>query len=226
MAKGAAKKAASSNASTLQMLNLGFLLSNAAQLLLRFGLFRASASWKLALLHLSTQAVALFLFGQLRGMAAQGINLAEQKGLTPYMFDVIYVTWFCAVAASLVSDRAWYLYLAVSTSAELHLPVCAYQPHSDPPLSASPSPFYAMQIPGFATFLLYTKLVVPYLFSGRDPIMSLFGRRPGSQGKAGQAPGSAAAAGGAGAAEGQSKRQQKLQKRADRGDPRVRQMQR
>ncbi|KAK0562829.1 hypothetical protein OC844_002510 [Tilletia horrida] len=193
MAKGAAKKAASSNASTLQMLNLGFLLSNAAQLLLRFGLFRASASWKLALLHLSTQAVALFLFGQLRGMAAQGINLAEQKGLTPYMFDVIYVTWFCAVAASLVSDKAWYLYLA---------------------------------IPGFATFLLYTKLVVPYLFSGRDPIMSLFGRRPGSQGKAGQAPDSAAAAGGAGAAEGQSKRQQKLQKRADRGDPRVRQMQR
>ncbi|KAE8220127.1 hypothetical protein CF319_g6300 [Tilletia indica] len=182
MAKGAAKKAASSNAQTLQLLTIGFLLSNASQLLLRFGLFRHSASWKLGLIYISTQALAIFLWTQLRGMAKGGVNLAEQKGLTPYIFDVLYVTWFCSVAGALISDKAWYLYLV---------------------------------IPGFASYLLYTKLVVPYLFGGRDPILSLFGSRtPSTQKGTGATDQSAAG-------DAQSKRQQKLQKRADRGDARI-----
>ncbi|CAD6884125.1 unnamed protein product [Tilletia controversa] len=191
MAKGAAKKAASSNAQTLQRLTAGFLLSNAAQLLLRFGLFRASATWKLAAIYLLSQAIALFLWSQLTGMASAGVNLAEQKGLTPYIFDVIYVTWFCSLAGALVSDKAWYLYLI---------------------------------IPGFATYLAYTKLVVPYLFGGRDPILSLLGtRNPPTAAAAAAAAANQKAAAGASAGDAQSKRQQKLQKRADRGDPRVRQ---
>ncbi|KAL9933338.1 hypothetical protein V8E36_008056 [Tilletia maclaganii] len=188
MAKGAANKAASSNASTLQILNLGFLISNAAQLLLRFGLFRRSASWKLGVLYAVAQAVALFLYVQLRGMAAQGINLAEQKGLTPYMFDIIYVTWFCSVAGALLTDKAWYFYLV---------------------------------IPGFAIFLLWTKLVVPYALGGNDPIRNLFSRSP-----SGSRPKQDASSTAAQPTEGPSKRQQKLQKRVDRGDPRVRQVQR
>ncbi|KAK0546560.1 hypothetical protein OC846_005207 [Tilletia horrida] len=188
MAKGAAKKAASSNASTSQILLIGFALSNAAQLLLRFGLFRSTASISLFLLYASTQAVALFLWSQLHSMGRQGVNLSEQGGLTPYLFDIIYVTWFCNVGAALISDKIWYLYLL---------------------------------IPGFAVTLLYSRLIVPYLLGGRDPIRSFFSRSAAS------APGQKGTAAAQQATDGAtSKRQQKLQKRADKGDPRVRAVQR
>lgn len=78
-------------------------------------------------------------------------------------------------------------------------------------------------IPAYGLFLGYTKLVVPFLFKGQDPLASIFGAFTGSKGSSargsGAAPGSSAAA--AAEADGMSKRQKKLQARADRGDPRV-----
>lgn len=52
------------------------------------------------------------LWWTLQSMAAQGNDL-QQSGLTQYMFDVIYVTWFVQLA-SLVWSKLWYLYLIVS----------------------------------------------------------------------------------------------------------------
>ncbi|KAI7479298.1 hypothetical protein KC351_g7644 [Hortaea werneckii] len=37
----------------------------------------------------------------------------EAKGLTEWMWDVLYWTWGCTVMAAVVGNRAWWLYLAV-----------------------------------------------------------------------------------------------------------------
>lgn len=37
----------------------------------------------------------------------------EAKGLTEWMWDVVYWTWACIALVALVGDRAWWLYLAV-----------------------------------------------------------------------------------------------------------------
>ena len=37
----------------------------------------------------------------------------EAKGLTEWMWDVVYWTWGCTVFAALLGDRLWWLYLAV-----------------------------------------------------------------------------------------------------------------
>lgn len=74
------------------------------------------------------------------------------------------------------------------------------------------------QIPLYGIFLLYTKLIVPFIFGGRDPIAgvvaSLTGGRQGGQ-QTQQQPANPQEA------EQISKRQKKLQARAERGDPRV-----
>lgn len=81
------------------------------------------------------------------------------------------------------------------------------------------TPIPAAQIPLYGIFLLYTKLIVPFVLGGRDPISGLIASLTG-RGAGGARP-QAAQAQQQQQQEEMSKRQKKLQARADRGDPRV-----
>ena len=37
----------------------------------------------------------------------------EAKGLTEFMWDVLYWTWACIAGAAIVGDKAWWMYSAV-----------------------------------------------------------------------------------------------------------------
>ncbi|SNX86885.1 uncharacterized protein MEPE_05594 [Melanopsichium pennsylvanicum] len=180
MARGSAKKTASGNIFLLTLLRNGFLATNSIYLLVRFYFFRSSVTKRTVFGYVASEAIAMVLWFTLQGMATQGNDL-QQSGLTQYMFDIIYVTWFVQLA-SLVWGKLWYLYLV---------------------------------IPGYGAYIIYNKILLPYLFRGQSPFASLQGMLKGSQ------PGAANAAGQQQGAEAVSKRQQKLQARAAKGDPRV-----
>ncbi|EST08147.1 hypothetical protein PSEUBRA_002231 [Kalmanozyma brasiliensis GHG001] len=180
-ARGSAKKTATGNTFLLTLLRNGFLATNTLYLLVRFWLFRSSVTKRVIFGYAASEAIAVALWLTLQSMARQGNDL-QQSGLTQYMFDIIYVTWFVQIA-SLVWGNFWYLYLI---------------------------------IPGYAAFIIYKNILLPYLFRGQSPFASLqglLGRGGGAQGAnqaAPQQPG-----------EPVSKRQAKLQARAAKGDPRV-----
>ncbi|SOV04059.1 uncharacterized protein UDID_07444 [Ustilago sp. UG-2017a] len=174
MARGSAKKTASGNTFLLTLLRNGFLATNAIYLLVRFWLLRSSVSKPAMFGYVASEAIALGLWLTLQSMAAQGNDL-QQSGLTQYIFDIIYVTWFVQLA-SLVSGKFWYLYLT---------------------------------IPGYAAYVIYQKILLPYLFRGRSRFASLQGMLKGNRDA--QQP----------AGENVSKRQQKLHARAAKGDARV-----
>ncbi|KAG9100643.1 hypothetical protein FRC07_010392 [Ceratobasidium sp. 392] len=108
-------------------------------------------------------------------LISPGEDLA-QSGITEWCWDIIYVTWACAVGSGLLGSWVWWLYLV---------------------------------IPLYAGYKVYTKFVGPMFFN------------KGASAPAEQETATAAAA----APGGQSKRQQKLQQRAEKGDPRVKQQQ-
>ena len=37
----------------------------------------------------------------------------DAKGLTEFMWDVLYWTWACVAAAAIVGDKAWWMYTVV-----------------------------------------------------------------------------------------------------------------
>ena len=69
-----------------------------------------------------------------------------------------------------------------------------------------------VKIPGYAGYVIYQKILLPYLFRGQSPFASLQGLARGSNAQPEGAPQQQEAV---------SKRQQKLQARAAKGDPRV-----
>ena len=183
MAKAASKKQAAQNAMMVRILTYGFLITNTLHLFFIFGPFRnktKSLFWPI-LKYAITEIIAGALGLTLRSMASQGDDLG-QHGLTAYMFDIIYVTWFTHVTTALISNKFWYTYLA---------------------------------IPMYAAYFGYNKLIVPFILGGKDPIRSLTSIFTGSSGQSQPAQANQANADQQPA---QSKRQAKLQKRADRGD--------
>ncbi|ORY56540.1 hypothetical protein BCR35DRAFT_284110 [Leucosporidium creatinivorum] len=115
MAKGNAKRVAAANAQTIKQLRLGFAISGAIYLLHLF-IFRSGRTWRRAFLFSFTEIIAVVLWQQLEGMAKRTDELAA-PGLTSYIFDVIYVTWFVHVATALISTKFWYLYLVIPSYA-------------------------------------------------------------------------------------------------------------
>ncbi|CAO1618918.1 unnamed protein product [Parajaminaea phylloscopi] len=186
MAKGASKKVSSQNASSLKLLLLGGLVSNASQL---FSLFVFRHSFGDVLKYVLSSLVALAITLLLRDMASKGEDL-NAEGLTALLWDVVFVTWFVHVGTAFVWRRFWWLYAL---------------------------------IPCYGLFLGYTKLVVPFVFKGQDPLASVFASLRGRSDAAASSQGRAATAqtGANADADSLSKRQKKLQARADRGDPRV-----
>lgn len=120
MARGAQKRIASGNAAAVTTLTYGFLVSNTVYLLGNYWLWRSPASFTVTSVarYAVTEAIAAFLGWQLTAMARAGEDLA-QSGLTAYMFDVVYITWFVHVASTLVSRAFWWTYAVVG---RLHSP--------------------------------------------------------------------------------------------------------
>jgi hypothetical protein len=79
------------------------------------------------------------------------------------------------------------------------------------------------QIPLYALYFGYTRLIVPYVLRGNDPLAGLWSFFSSKAAAAGVP--QAIPAGGATQEPAISKRQAKLQKRMDKGDPRVQQRQ-
>lgn len=75
-------------------------------------------------------------------------------------------------------------------------------------------------LPCYVAFIVYRKLLVPFVLGGHDPVASAWSAATGKHVPATPAPAAQEPE------EKLSKRQQKLQKRAERGDPRVQAQQR
>ncbi|QRV76495.1 transcription factor TFIID complex subunit 8 carboxy-term protein [Ceratobasidium sp. AG-Ba] len=162
------------------------LIANALHWILRFLLRRPILARGSTILYILTLIPTLILYRHLTtigvprrepntgALISPGEDLA-QSGITEWCWDIIYVTWACAVGSGLLGNWVWWLYLV---------------------------------IPLYAGFMLYTKFIGPMFFNKGAP-----------------APGTQESAAAAAAPAGQSKRQQKLQQRAEKGDPRVRQQQ-
>ncbi len=123
------------------------------------------------------------------------------KGIVEWGWDLVYVSWACALGSAIFGSKVWYLFLVVSGSRLVKAQV------------RTPSRRFDLQVPGFAGYKVIT-LVGPYVFP------SLFRRSagpiavPADNQRAGK---------GVSSDDGEmSKRQAKLKARAERGDKRVR----
>ena len=114
----AAKQLAARNAAILRRTHLISLLLHAIFILIRLVLFRASCTRATYILYAAFSAPALGIeawferSGRPRQGGRAGDDL-EAKGLTEYMFDVLYWAWGTLAAAMLFGDYAWWLWAAV-----------------------------------------------------------------------------------------------------------------
>ncbi|KAL6716786.1 hypothetical protein ACLMJK_004698 [Lecanora helva] len=123
MAQKAAKQLAAHNTQALNRMHLISLGNNLFFLLLRLLLFRARSTRNTFTLYalLSAPALAIEFWlekigrptyaenGELR---RSGEDL-DAKGLTEFLWDVLYWTWACVAAAALVGNKAWWMYVVV-----------------------------------------------------------------------------------------------------------------
>lgn len=125
MAALSSKKTATSNLKTLKELHLISLTINAFALVSILVLKRPSSKWKYAVLSAPALACQYVLeksgrpvysvdqvSGQ-RKLVRSGDDI-KGPGLFEYMFDCIYVTWFCDLLMVILgSNKVWYLYLVI-----------------------------------------------------------------------------------------------------------------
>ncbi|KAI4181238.1 MAG: hypothetical protein L6R41_006735 [Letrouitia leprolyta] len=123
MAQKAAKQQAARNTAILRRTHLVSLAINAAFLLSRLIIFRASCTRTTYLLYglLSAPAFGVeFWFERIgrptiapNGELKKAGEDLEAKGLTEYMWDVLYWTWGCIIIASVFGDKAWWAWTVV-----------------------------------------------------------------------------------------------------------------
>eukprot|EP00850_Spirogloea_muscicola_P015069 SM000112S24011 [mRNA] locus=s112:435233:436362:- [translate_table: standard] len=140
MAHQGAKRRKDDNERRLRQLRLLILAANAAYLLLRCALLRASLSWRHLAGLVATSAAYAACYTQLAAIAAPAYDDRGELldggfdfalgGLPGYLLDVIYVTAFVQVS-SIISDYFWLAYLV---------------------------------IPGFALYKLWQHVLHPYFF--------------------------------------------------------------
>ena len=123
LSQKAAKQQASRNTAILRNLHLVSFAINAAFILLRFAIFRSSWTRATYILYLlfSAPALAIEVWFERNGrpqhlsdgqLKKTGDDL-EAKGLTEYMFDVLYWSWGTTAVASVFGDKAWWMWLAI-----------------------------------------------------------------------------------------------------------------
>jgi len=119
----AAKQQAARNTAILQRIHLASLIFNVLFIVLRFIVYRSSSTRSTYLLYflLSTPAFVIEFWLEKIGRPRKGPNGElmssgedlEAKGLTEYMFDVLYWTFGTTFVASIFGDKAWWLWVAV-----------------------------------------------------------------------------------------------------------------
>ena len=118
----ALKTLAAKNTSTLNRTHLISLSVNLLFLLLRFFVFTNRSLLRYTLLSFPALVIE-FWFERIgrptytdtangKDLKRAGEDL-EAKGLTEWMWDVVYWTWACIVLAAVLGDRAWWLYVVV-----------------------------------------------------------------------------------------------------------------
>ncbi|KAI9706475.1 MAG: hypothetical protein M1836_003481 [Candelina mexicana] len=127
MAQKAAKQTARRNTSILNRAHLITLGIHALFIILRLLIFRSSATRTTSLLYIILSSPSLFIefwFERIgrptySNQGSTGAELRksgedlEAKGLTEYMWDVLYWTWGCVAAAAMFGDRAWWMWLII-----------------------------------------------------------------------------------------------------------------
>ncbi|KAI9484832.1 hypothetical protein BDB00DRAFT_853144 [Zychaea mexicana] len=123
MANASAKKLAIANNKILDNLRIGFMVVH----LLFIG-YRIIYNWptfttaQLAL-YILTTGVSMFMYSTLEttgrpyydatGTLIKSGDDMNAEGLTAYMFDIIYVTWFTQIMVAFVSTKFWYTFLVI-----------------------------------------------------------------------------------------------------------------
>ncbi|KAI9815472.1 MAG: hypothetical protein M1827_002606 [Pycnora praestabilis] len=121
MAQKAAKQTARRNTTILNRTHLISLAINSLFILLRLLLFRASATRSTYLLYLTFTSPTLLIEYWLEriGRPSYGSSLGdlkksgedlEAKGLTEYLWDVLYWSLGCVGFAAVLGDGAWWLW--------------------------------------------------------------------------------------------------------------------
>ncbi|MCJ1410624.1 hypothetical protein MMC19_004710 [Ptychographa xylographoides] len=123
MAQKAAKQQASRNTAILKRVHLASLGFNALFLILRLIIFRSSCTRAAIFVYvlLSAPAFAIEFWLETIGRPKQGANGElkssgddlEAKGLTEYMFDVLYWSWGTTFLSSVIGDKAWWAWMAI-----------------------------------------------------------------------------------------------------------------
>ena len=119
MAQKAAKSLAVRNTSRLKQTHLITLILHAVFLLLAFTLRRSLSLKRYILLSAPGLIIEFYLDRLARpaynadGSLRRAGDDLDAKGLTEFMWDIIYWTWINLVVVILFGNRAWWLYLAV-----------------------------------------------------------------------------------------------------------------
>ncbi|CAF9938925.1 MAG: hypothetical protein ALECFALPRED_007927 [Alectoria fallacina] len=123
MAQKAAKQLAARNTTVLNKAHLISLGNNVFFLLMRLLVYRATYTRKTLLLWVLLSSPAWVVefwlekigrptYAENGELKKSGEDL-EAKGLTDFMWDLMYWTWACIAAASMVGDKAWWMYAVV-----------------------------------------------------------------------------------------------------------------
>ncbi|KAI0254336.1 hypothetical protein BJV78DRAFT_1274160 [Lactifluus subvellereus] len=177
MANASAKRIASQNEAAIRNMFYGQLLSNLFPLLIRI-VFRWQAfrqSKKAIALYCLSLALSQFLYQYLKrsgtprrdptgNLVSSGDDL-NHPGMTEWIFDILYISWFAQVGSAIFGEWLWWIYVV---------------------------------IPMFVIYKLWNTLISPILLGRSSSV---------AEGEPEQ--------------EGLSKRQEKMKKRSERGDPRV-----
>ncbi|KAI9312813.1 hypothetical protein BX666DRAFT_2030695 [Dichotomocladium elegans] len=130
-ANSSAKKQAISNTRILDNLRKGFAVVHLSFLIWRAGYHWATFTTSQMILYVLTSGLSIFLYSTLESSGrprydATGTLISagddmNAEGLTAYMFDIIYVTWFTQVMVAFVSSKFWYTYLVIPAYASYKL---------------------------------------------------------------------------------------------------------
>lgn len=123
MQQKAAKQLAARNSATLTRMHIISLLINACFVFLRFLLFQASTNRTNYLLYFIFASPALLVEFWLESIGRpthapngevkkSGEDL-DARGLTEFMWDVLYWSWVCTLLAGLFGNMAWWLWSVI-----------------------------------------------------------------------------------------------------------------
>ncbi|CAO3665437.1 hypothetical protein G6F70_008635 [Rhizopus microsporus] len=123
MANASSKKIAISNKQTLTNLRKGFIIVNAIYFLWRVIYHWSSFTFSQFLLYTLTTGLTVIFYRILVAsgtptyrndgtLVSSGDDLSAE-GLTAYMFDIIYVTWFVHMTTAFISNKFWFTYLVI-----------------------------------------------------------------------------------------------------------------